>query len=74
MPGNIKAKKLLAFHTSRKEAAGITEDSFTVLITVPARKSLRAYVNKPGKKKTILGKEIVISRKNFPDSIFGLVS
>ena len=53
------------------EAAGGNEDQYTVLVTAEAGKSLRVYMNQPGVKNTILGKELVIPRKAFPDVIFG---
>ena len=56
----------------RRLAAGRKEDQYVVAVTAQPRKRLRAYVNAPGKKKTILGKAIVVSRKAFPDVLFSM--
>lgn len=61
---------LLAARTKALVKLGKTEDTLTVLVTVPKGKSLRVYVNEPGVKKTVLGKEKIVSRSNFPDAIF----
>ena len=58
--------KLIA---ARKRSKGIDEESYTILVTVPAGKSFRAYVSPAGKKKVALGTEI-ISRDDFPDMLF----
>jgi hypothetical protein len=54
----------------REKALGRPEDSLAVIVTAPTNKSLRTYVNAPGKKRSILGKEIIISRNAFPDVVF----
>lgn len=55
----------------RQKANGGPEDQYTVLVTAQAGKSLRVYLNQPGKKGTILGKAIVVTRNAFPDVLFG---
>lgn len=55
----------------REENHGAREDNLTVLVTVEARKSLRAYVNASGKKNTMLGDALVVNRNAFPSDIFG---
>jgi hypothetical protein len=59
-------KGLLA---ARREAKGGDEVGYTVLVTVPAGKSFRVYVNQPGEKKTSLG-TIIVSRNTFPGCLF----
>ncbi|MEQ8763271.1 MAG: hypothetical protein RL885_05050 [Planctomycetota bacterium] len=59
--------KLLA---ARKNAKGSPEAQYTVLVTAPAGKSFRVYMNAPGKRKTMLGDALIISRNNFPGVIF----
>jgi hypothetical protein len=63
--------ELLKLIAAREKALGGPEDTHTILVTAPKGKSLRVYVNEPGKKKTILGKEVVVSRSAFPAAIFG---
>ncbi len=55
----------------REKNHGAPEDSLTVLVTVEAGKSLRVYVNASGKRNTMLGKALVVSRSAFPGDIFG---
>ena len=59
---------------SRRKAAldklGKAEDSLTVLVTAPKKKSLRIYVNSPGERKIILGKALIVNRNAFPENIF----
>ncbi|MEK6614962.1 MAG: hypothetical protein AABZ32_02455, partial [Bacteroidota bacterium] len=54
----------------RKNANGASEDVYTIIVTAPKGKSLRVYVNEPGKKKTILGEASIVSRNAFPEKIF----
>lgn len=54
----------------REKAAGHPEDTLTVLVTAPENKSLRVYVNAPGKKGSILGKAVIVSRSAFPKIVF----
>jgi len=61
---------LLELIARRQRGKGSPEDQYTILATLPARKEFRVYVNAPGVKKTMLGKVIMIARKNFPDKLF----
>lgn len=56
---------------SRETAKGSKENQYTILVTVPAGKSMRVYVNAPGVKKTWLDEPMIFKRKEFPDKIFG---
>ena len=51
-------------HSNNKNAG------LTVLVIAPSGRGLRAYVNAPGKKGEIAGEEIIVSRNDFPRSIF----
>jgi len=55
---------------ARRKAQGCTEDQYVLLVTVPANKNFRVYVNKPGARNTMLGKPVVIGRNDFPGEIF----
>jgi hypothetical protein len=55
----------------RKAKKGHKEDQYTILVTVPKGKSMRACINAPGVKNTILGKPMIIKRNYFPGKIFG---
>lgn len=61
---------LLELIARRKNANGASEDVYTIIVTAPKGKSLRVYVNEPGKKKTILGEASIVSRNAFPEKIF----
>ena len=67
----IKASELSELIESRKEAAESEEDSYTVLVTMRFRKKMQVYMNQPGKKKTMLGRPLTVSRRVFPDVLFG---
>ena len=54
----------------RKNAAGKKEPQYVILVTVPKRKSMRVYVNEPGKRGKYLGKQITIHRNDFPEVLF----
>ena len=54
----------------RRKKKGTPEEQYVVLVTAPEGKSLRAYVNWPDRKKSILGKELIIKRQAFPNAIF----
>lgn len=62
--------KLLALLRRREKALGKPEENLTILVTVPANKSLRVYVNAPGKRGSTLGKAFIVSRSAFPGVIF----
>jgi hypothetical protein len=53
----------------REKDRGRAEESLQVMVTAPANKSLRVYVNAAGTKGKNLG-ERVVSRRNFPEKIF----
>ncbi|WP_242101572.1 hypothetical protein [Lysobacter sp. M2-1] len=67
----ISADQLADLIAARQKANGGQEDQYTLLVTADPGKSLRAYVNQPGKKATILGKPLVVGRNAFPNSLFG---
>lgn len=54
----------------RQDAYGGEEEQYTILANLPEGKSFRVYINKPGKKKTYLKKQIVINRNKFPNQLF----
>jgi hypothetical protein len=56
---------------NRKKSAGCDEELYQILVTAEQGNSLRAYVNAAGKKGKIAGKKIVVTRKAFPNDIFG---
>ncbi len=55
---------------ARANAKGSKENQYLLLVTVPANKRFRVYVNAPGVRNTMLGKPVVISRNDFPGVIF----
>lgn len=54
----------------RKKSAGADEESYQILVTVKQGSSLRAFVKAAGKKGIIAGKEKVVARNAFPNSLF----
>ena len=54
----------------RKSAKGAGENQYVILVTAEKGKSLRAYINAPGVKKTTQGKMLIINRNAFPDLLF----
>ena len=67
----LTAEQLTNLIQRRETEAGKAEDQYTILVTMPKGKSMRVYVNHPGKKKTMLGKSLIVSRNAFPDALFG---
>lgn len=67
----LNYKDLIKLIKRRKRAFNSDEAQYTILVTAPARKNLRVYINKPGVKNLILGKSILVKRNAFPDIIFG---
>ena len=53
----------------RKRALGEAEEQYQVLVTAPANKQFRVYVNRPGAKGNMLG-TIKVKRKAFPSELF----
>jgi hypothetical protein len=63
--------ELTALIERRKRARKADEDQYTILVTIPQGKSLRVYVNVPGEKKKILGRQLIVPRNSFPNKLFG---
>ncbi len=55
---------------ARQKAYGGVENQYTVLVTAPANKGMRVYMNEPGRRKMILGKELIARRSSFPSDLF----
>jgi len=66
----LSVEELFSLVERRRNAAGRKEDVYSLLVTAPKGRSLRAYVNKPGRKGMRLGKELIVSRSGFPNEIF----
>jgi hypothetical protein len=62
--------QLLSLVQERHKAYGGVENQYVVLVTAQKGSSLHVYVNAPHKKKTKLGKDIVVSRNAFPNELF----
>jgi hypothetical protein len=58
--------KLIAL---RQKVFGGPEDQYQIIVTAPANKQFRVYVNRPGVKGKMMG-EIKVKRKAFPDALF----
>ena len=67
----LSYSELVAIIERRKKAKGDDEDQYTILVTIPQRKSMRAYINAPGVKKTMLGSPLIVPRNSFPERLFG---
>ena len=65
----VTLDELEGHRAAREKSNGGPEPQYQLLVTVPANKSFRAYINAPGKKKTSLKKQIV-SRNEFPRALF----
>jgi hypothetical protein len=66
----LSAKQFKELIANRKSSADAKESSYTILVTAKPRASLRAYVNAARTRGKIAGKELTITRKAFPESIF----
>jgi hypothetical protein len=55
---------------NRRKSTDEDEESYQILVTAQQGYSLRAYVNAAGKKGLIAGKEIIVARNAFPNSLF----
>jgi hypothetical protein len=53
----------------RKRAKGEPEQQYQIIITAPANKQFRAYVNEPNRKGLLMG-EMLVARNSFPESLF----
>jgi len=69
--GCISYDQLKSLVERRKADKGGDEEQYVILVTAPKGKGLRAYVNAAGRRKTILGKELIVSRNAFPGALFG---
>lgn len=67
---SVPCSEILEMIELREVELGHSEDSVGVLVTAPQNKSLRVYVNVPGKKGLILGKAKIVSRNAFPSNLF----
>jgi hypothetical protein len=53
----------------RKKVRGEDEEQYQVLVTAPANKQFRVYVNRPGRKGILMGQQLV-RRNAFPEMLF----
>jgi len=60
---------LLKLIALRQKAFGGPEDQYQIIVTAPANKQFRVYVNRPGVKGKMMG-EIKVKRSAFPDALF----
>lgn len=65
----LTLEKFEEHREAREKANHGPETHYQLLVTVPANKSFRVYMNAPGKKKTSLSQQIV-NRNEFPKAIF----
>jgi hypothetical protein len=54
----------------REKALGHAEETLSVLVTIETGKSFRVWVNEPGRKGVPIGKQLVVSRNEFPEGVF----
>ena len=55
----------------RERVFGGPEDQYQIVVTAPANKQFRVYVNRPGVKGKMMG-EIKVKRSAFPDALFSV--
>lgn len=67
---NLTYKQLLSLVTLRSNETGHAEDQYTILVTVKPGESMHVYVNYPNKRKTVIGKPLIINRNAFPNDLF----
>jgi hypothetical protein len=65
----ITYDKFLALIAQRRAKKGADEAAYSILVTLPAGKSFRIYMNAPGRKKKML-KEKIVPRDDFPNILF----
>jgi hypothetical protein len=53
----------------RKKARGEDEEQYQLIVTAPANKQFRVYVNRPGRRGIMLGEQLV-RRSAFPELLF----
>ena len=53
----------------RQKARGESEEQYQIIITAPANKQFRAYVNKPSRKGLMMG-QTKVARNAFPEILF----
>ncbi len=66
----LSLEQLEAMVAHRRSKKGGSEEQYTILVVLETGKSFRVYVNAPGTKKTMLGKPLVVKRKDFPNRLF----
>jgi hypothetical protein len=66
----LSYEELSTLIVARKKAKNGDENQYTILITAPTGKSLRAYVNSPGVKGQMIDEPLLIPRNRFPSIVF----
>jgi hypothetical protein len=66
----LSKEEFLKLQVFRRNSSKVKESALVVLVSIEAGKSFRAYVNAAGKRGQYAGKQLTITRKSFPDSIF----
>ena len=61
---------LIRMIEERRKARGRKEEQYQILVTLKRRENFRVYMNKPSRRKVILGEPRKIPRNAFPNSLF----
>lgn len=66
----LSLEQLMTLINRRRAAKKILEEQYTVCATLPKGGKFRVYVTPPGQRKTILGNQLLVARKAFPECLF----
>lgn len=66
----LSYEELFQLISLRKNRKKEWEDQYVILVILPKNKNFRVYINAPGVKKTLIGKELLIAQNSFPDILF----
>jgi hypothetical protein len=66
----LEHAELLELLDRREKALGGPQDVLQILVSAPTGKSFRVAVSAPGRRRTTLGRPLIVSRNAFPNRIF----
>ena len=66
----IRYNLFLSMIKERREAKGRKEEQYQILVTLKKGEAFRVYMNKPSRRKKILGESRKVRRNAFPNSLF----
>ncbi len=66
----LSVDELNTLIAARRSSKGAAEAQYTIVVALPEGSKFRVYVTPPNRRNKVLGRPILVARKDFPDKLF----